>query len=311
MTAVTALLLAVAAAYGTHLVYTAWAFGWRGVRVAPRVAERRPLGDVLRDRLTQAGLQDVRLVEFVGVVVVFGVLGGAAALAVFGNGPASIAVALAAAGVPVAGARSRRRHRRELARASWPRMLEELRLQVVSLGRSIPQALLDVGLRGPEELRPAFEATRREWAITTDLERALDVLRSRLADPTADAACETLLIAHEVGGTDVDQRLKALIEDRIQDLQGRKDARSKQAGVRFARAFVLLVPAGMALVGLMIGDGRAAYATASGQAAVLVALALLGLCWWWASELLKLPEEGRVFVGAEGGWPPGSPEGGR
>lgn len=310
MTAVTALLLATLAAYGTHLVYSAWAFGWRGLAVAPRVAERRPLGDVLRDRLIQAGLQDVRPVEFLGVVVVLGVLGGAAALAVFGNGPAALVVASAAASIPIAGARSRRRHRRELARESWPRMLEELRLQVVSLGRSIPQALLDVGLRGPEELRPAFEATRREWAITTDLERALDVLRSRLADPTADAVCETLLIAHEVGGTDVDARLKALIDDRIQDLQGRKDARSKQAGVRFARAFVLLVPAGMALVGLMVGDGRAAYATASGQAAVLVALALLGLCWWWASELLKLPEESRVFVGVEGG-SRGTPEGRR
>jgi tight adherence protein B len=41
-----------------------------------------------------------------------------------------------------------------------------------------------------------------------------------------------LLVAHDIGGTDVDQRLRALIEDRIQDVQGRKDARSKQAGVR-------------------------------------------------------------------------------
>jgi tight adherence protein B len=162
-----------------------------------------------------------------------------------------------------------------------------------------PQALFDVGARGPEELRSAFDAAHREWAITTDLERALDVLRSRLADPTADAVCETLLIAYEVGGTDVDRRDRAVIDHRIQDLQGRKDARSKQAGVRFARTFVLLVPAGMALVGLLIGDGRAAYATAHGQVAVLVALALLAGCWWWASELLKLPEERRVFVTTE------------
>lgn len=298
MTPAIALLLAAAAAYGTHLIYTSMVFGWRGLRVAPQVAQRRPVRDLLRDRLIQAGLQEVRLAEFVAVVVVLGVLGGAGALAVFGNGPAAVVVALAAAGVPVAGARARSRNRRELAREAWPRMLEEVRLQVVSLGRSIPQALLDVGLGGPSELRPAFEAARREWVITTDLERCLDVLRARLADPTADAVCETLLIAHEVGGTDVDARLKALIEDRIQDLQGRKDARSKQAGVRFARTFVLLVPAGMAVVGLLIGDGRAAYATASGQAAVLVALALLAGCWWWASELLKLPEERRVFVGS-------------
>lgn len=175
-------------------------------------------------------------------------------------------------------------------------MIEEIRLQAVSLGRSIPQALLGVGLRGPEELRPAFVAAQREWLISTDFERTLNVIKAQLADPTADAVCETLLIAHEIGGTDVDQRLRALIEDRIQDLQGRKDARSKQAGVRFARFFVLIVPFGMALVGLLIGDGRAAYETATGQVAVLGAFGLMALCWIWAGQLLKLPEEQRVFT---------------
>ena len=75
------------------------------------------------------------------------------------------------------------------------------------------------------------------------------MLRAHLADPTADAACETLLVAHEVGGTDLAHRLEALAEDRRQDALGRKDARAKQAGVRFARRFVLVVPVGMALAG--------------------------------------------------------------
>src|SRR5205085_2522237 len=83
--------------------------------------------------------------------------------------------------------------------------------------------------------------------------RTCAVLKSRLADPTADATCETLLVAHEIGGTDLDRRLASLVEDRIQDLHGRKDARAKQAGVRFARRFVLAVPVGMALAGLSIG----------------------------------------------------------
>ena len=133
------------------------------------------------------------------------------------------------------------------------------------MGRSIPQALFEVGRRGPVELRAAFEAAHREWLISTDFERTLAVLKARLADPTADATCETLLIAHELGGTDLDRRLEALIDDRVHDAQGRKDARAKQSGVRFARRFVLLVPLGMALAGMSVGDGRAAYQTASGQ----------------------------------------------
>ncbi|MGH2685607.1 MAG: type II secretion system F family protein, partial [Actinomycetota bacterium] len=172
-----------------------------------------------------------------------------------------------------------------------------LRILTSSLGRSIPQALFEVGRRGPEELRPAFDAAHREWMISTDFARTLTVLKDRLADPTADATCETLLVAHEVGGTDLDRRLEALIEDRVQDVQGRKDALAKQAGVRFARRFVLIVPVGMALAGMSIGTGRAAYQTALGQLAVVAAIAMVVGCWLWAGALMRLPEEERVFRG--------------
>lgn len=164
-----------------------------------------------------------------------------------------------------------------------------------SLGRSIPQALFEVGRRAPSDMQPAFAAAHREWLLSTDFPRTLGVLKAGLADPTADAACETLLVAHEVGGTDLDRRLEALIDDRIQDSQGRKDAAAKQAGARFARFFVLIVPAGMALAGMSVGTGRAAYQTPTGQLLVVVAIGLVVVCWIWAGRIMMLPEEERVF----------------
>src|SRR3546814_11027750 len=101
--------------------------------------------------------------------------------------------------------------------------------------------------------------------ISTDFERTLTVLKAGLADPTADATCETLLVAHTVGGSDLDRRLEALIEDRIQDTQGRKDARAKQAGARFARRFVVFAPLGMAPAGMSVGNGRQAFRSPPGQ----------------------------------------------
>jgi tight adherence protein B len=211
-----------------------------------------------------------------------------------GVAPALVAGAFATT-FPLASYRTRRTTRRSTAQEAWPRMIEEIRIQTSSLGRSIPQALLDVGRRGPDELRPAFEAAQREWLISTDFERTISVLKARLADPTADATCETLLIAHELGGSDLDRRLTALIDDRILDAQGRKDARAKQAGVRFARRFVLIVPIGMAIAGMSVGTGRDAYQTPTGQALVVVGIALVVACWMWAGRLLRLPEEERVF----------------
>jgi tight adherence protein B len=53
----------------------------------------------------------------------------------------------------------------------------------------------------------------------------------------------------------------------------------------------------MALAGISIGDGRAAYQTAGGQLIVLVALAMVITCWVWAGRVMRLPEPDRVFSG--------------
>jgi tight adherence protein B len=294
---VAAFLLSLLAAYGVFLVYTALVMGWRGLGVSPAPIRRRRKGLSVEEYLTQAGLENVRVVEFAAVSGVLLVVGTGLGWAIWGGVLAPAAVGLAAAAVPLAAARSRRASRREQARENWPRMIEEIRMQAVSLGRPIPEALLSVGLRGPEEMVPAFRAAQREWLISTDFDRTLTVLKDQLADPTADAVCETLLIAHEIGGTDVERRLRGLIEDRIQDLQGRKDARAKQAGARFARWFVIIVPVGMALVGLAIGDGRASYQGAAAQLMILGAFGFIAVCWVWAGVLMRLPEEQRVFSG--------------
>lgn len=290
----TGLGLALVAGAGAYLIYTELALGWRGLRI-PATAGRARRRSRRRDWLVQAGLADLPLRELVAVIAALAVLGGLSAYAVFGGWLPAFATGAFAASFPLTSYRRRRAARRATAMDAWPRLLEELRILTSALGRSIPQALFEVGRRAPEELRPAFAAAQREWLLSTDFARTLHVLKAQLADATADAACETLLVAHEVGGTDLDRRLEALIDDRVQDTQGRKDARARQAGARFARRFVLIVPAGMALAGMSVGTGREAYETAMGQLLVVVAIGLVVACWVWAGRIMVLPEEERVF----------------
>ena len=290
-----ALALALAGAYGVFLVYTSVALGWTGVGIGPAAGGARRPRRRIGDWLAQAGLDDVEPGEFVAVVAVLFLAGAVLAYALFGGVLPALVSGLFAATFPVASYRARRERRRTEARDSWPRLIEELRLQTGSLGRSIPQGLFEVGRRAPEELRPAFDAAERQWLLSTDFSRTAAVLKARMADATADATLETLLVAHEVGGSDVDRRLAALAEDRVQDLQGRKDALARQAGVRFARRFVLIVPLGMTLAGLSIGTGRQAYQSAGGQVAVAAGLLMVAGCWLWAGRLMRLPEEERVF----------------
>lgn len=294
----TGLVLALCAAVGAHHLYTAVVLGWRGVGLgpAPVRAQRRRRRAGASDWLVQAGLAEVDVAQFAAVTVGLVAVGGVLGLALFGGLIPGVALGVCLGGVPLVSYRVRRAQRRSAAHESWPRIIEEIRILTSSLGRSVPQALFEAVRAAPESMRPAFDAARREWLLSTDFERTTRVLKAGLADPTADATCETLLVAHEVGGSDLDRRLDALIEDRVIDVQGRKDARSKQAGVRFARRFVLLVPVGMALVGMSIGEGRAAYGTAWGQTMVVAGIASVVACWAWAGRLLALPEEQRVFV---------------
>jgi tight adherence protein B len=178
---------------------------------------------------------------------------------------------------------------------AWPRMIEEIRVLTGSAGRSIPRALFEAGRHAPETMREAFDRAHREWLLTTDFERTVDSLKATLTDPTADMVCETLLTAHQLGGTDLERRLIALAEDRRLDLQCRKDARARQAGARFARWFTVVVPVGMALVGTSIGQGRDAYRSGAAQGLVVLSIGLVAACWIWANTVMRLPREERVF----------------
>lgn len=284
-------------AYGVHLVYTAFAYRWGGIGVGPvRQATKPSMADRIRTWLDQAGLNDVTFSNFASAIAIMTVTGIALGWALFGGVVPALGVGVLLGSMPPSAWRNRRKNRIEAAHEGWPQMIEEIRVLTGSAGRSIPQALFEVGRNGPPELRDAFAAAHRDWLLSTDFDRTVEILTTRLADPTADATCETLLVAHETGGADLDRRLSELAEDRRIDNLGRKDARAKQAGVRFARRFVIGVPLGMALAGMSLGDGRSAYQTPVGQLLVAVGLAIVALCWAWSARMLRMPNQDRVFV---------------
>ncbi len=283
---------------GVYLLYSAIVHGQRSLPELDRSRKTMRAGQssTMQQWLRQAGMLGVSVPEFVAVeLIVCGAVSFLAWMLFAGPVPAVVSGVLVAI-APVTVYRNRRMKLREQARNAWPLLIEEIRLQTGSLGRSIPVALFEVGRRAPTTpMVEAFDAAHREWLLSTDFHRSIRVLKTNLADPTADAVCETLVVAHELGGNDLERRLTSLIEDRRTDLRNRNEASSRQAGVRFARWFVLVVPLGMTLVGLSIGDGRRAYNTPFGQFAVVIALLMMAGCWVWASAIMRLPEVDRVF----------------
>jgi tight adherence protein B len=290
------LVLSLLAGIGAFYLYTAFVLDWRGIGIvssAPRPRAR--ISDRIRRGSRRPAVDGVTSRDLVASSLLAGAAGVIGGFTMFGALVPALLLGGSFGVVPAAAMRRRRKQRLEVAQEAWPRLIDEIRVLTGSLGLSIPQALFEAGSRAPAPLRAAFATAHREWFLTTDFERTLSVLKAQLADPTADAACETLLIAYEVGGTDLDRRLEALAEDRREDVHSRKDARARQAGARFARRFVLIVPLGMAFAGMSVGPGRAAYRTPLGQTLVVVALVLMAGCWVWAGRLMHTPRAERVF----------------
>ena len=254
---------------------------WLPKMVRPaRLASRRSSDHLLRSVL---GAVAAAVAGWTGAWVLFGGFVAPALVAAFG------------AAIPPSAASRRRLHRVASSRQAWPRLLAEIRILVANRGMSIPSALFAAGVQAPSEMRMAFSEAARTWALSTDFEASLHVLKTWLADPTADAICETLLAAHQIGGVRLDARLRALAEAAHAEAAAREDARAKQAGARFARSFVAVVPAFMAVIGLSIGRGRQAYEAPDGQ--LLVALSVLAVvgCWLWAARIMAVPLRKRVF----------------
>lgn len=290
----TALLAAALMALGVATLLSAFGAGARDGAAPSRAGRRPDPVDLLRRWLVRTGLEEVGPGRFLAVSAAVGGVVGLLVVVLLGSGPLAVLGAAGAAVLPASLWRRRARRLEKTTASMWPRLLEELRVRTGGLGRPIPQALVEVGLNGPAELRPAFAAAGREWSLTTDFARTVRVLKDRLDDPTTDAVCETLVVAHEVGG-DIDARLAALAEDRRRDQRFRQEAEARQAGARVARWFVIVVPAGMGFAGLQLGDGTGSFDSAPAQAAAIAAVAMIAGCWWWAGRMMHMPTDRRVL----------------
>ncbi len=214
----------------------------------------------------------------------------------FGGFIAPALIAACSAVMPGRSTAARRRWRTAQSRQAWPGLLAEIRIGVAHRNQSIPAALFAAGTGAPADMRHAFEEAARAWVLSTDFESSLRLLKTSLADPTTDAICETLLAAHQIGGVRLETRLRGLAEAAHAEAAARSDARAKQAGARFARGFVALVPGFMAMIGLSIGRGREAYQAPDGQWLVAFSvLAVIG-CWLWAGRIMAIPQRKRVFL---------------
>src|SRR5262249_39754264 len=159
--------------------------------------------------LRQAGITSVSASALVWLMALLGLLAGVIVLAVSQTPPVACVFAVLASYAPLALVRGRARRRgRELAEV-WPEAVDHL-ASAVRAGLPLPEAVPQLGGRGPTPLRAPFTTFGRDYLATGRFGDCLDRLKTSLADPVGDRVVEALRIAREVGGGDLGRMLRSL-----------------------------------------------------------------------------------------------------
>ena len=246
------------------------------------------------DLLAQAGIESVTpgalLASCFGVGAVVLVL-----MYVVSRSPAiAAAFAVMASYAPVAMVKYRARQRRSELRDLWPEVVDNL-ASGVRAGLSLPEALTQVGLRGPAELRRPFQRFGEDYRATGRFYQCLDRLKVGLADPVGDRIVESLRMAREVGGTDLGRLLRTLSAFLREDARTRAELETRQGWTINAARLAVAAPwIVLALLSLR-PEAVDAYNSAAGLVVLLIGGGLCLVAYRLMVRIGRLPEEERVL----------------
>lgn len=279
--------------FGTGLFCIWWSFWVRDAdpdsQPEPPVLVRR-----LRDDLVQAGYPTItpRTLLF-GCSAAF-LLVLLFVYAVVGVPAIAFCFALMAAWAPYALVRMRARKRRNRLRDLWPDAVDNI-TSAVRAGMSLPEAVSQLGVRGPEELRPAFQAFAQDYRITGRFHDCLDRLKERLSDPVGDRLIESLRIAREVGGSDLGRLLRTLSVFLREDSRTRSELETRQSWTVSAARLAVAAPWIVLAMLSTRPESVQAYSSATGAMVLLGGALVTGVAYWLMLRIGRLPEDERVL----------------
>lgn len=267
--------------------------GWtRPSRVRARPRSGR---SAVRRLLVRAGVPDVRPAHLVAVCGASFAVAAVVMAAVSGVLVVGVVFGVMAAAAPVAVLRGRAARRVREHAELWPDAVDNL-ASAVRAGLSLPEAVVQLGHRGPEGLREPFRRFGGDYQATGRFAESLDLLKERLADPVGDRVVEALRIARDVGGGDLGRMLRSLSGFLREDLRTRNELESRQAwtvnGARLAVAAPWLVLLAMSFQREVVER----YATTSGAIVLAVGAASCLLAYRLMMLIGRLPTDRRVLA---------------
>jgi tight adherence protein B len=287
----TGLLLGLLLGIGLFLIW------WSCWVPTPRDAQKvRHIGPLVRlsDEIVQAGFAGLSVRTLLAACVIAFVLVLAFVQAAVGVLPIAACFAVMASFVPIALVRRRARVRRARLRDLWPDAVDNI-TSGVRAGMALPEALSQLGARGPDGLREPFLAFADDYRLSGRFHDSLDRLKERLSDPVGDRLVESLRIAREVGGTDLGHLLRTLSGFLREDARTRAELETRQSWT--VNAARLAVAAPWLVLAMLSTNPQSvrAYESGVGFAVLAVGGALTAVAYWSMLRIGRLPDDERVL----------------
>ena len=284
--------LAVGLLFGSG-IFCIW---WSSWPVVPGPARPRKTGARARlaDQLAQAGYVtvtpgNVLTASALGLLAVFVLVLASTRVA-----PVAVCFGVMAGYAPVALVRSRARRRRAQMRDLWPDAVDNIG-SAVRAGLALPEALSQLAVRGPEELRPAFAAFAEDYRASGRFQDCLDRLKERLSDPVGDRLVESLRLAREVGGSDLGRLLRTLSAFLREDARTRAELETRQGWTVNAARLATAAPWVVLAMLSLQHDSLRAYSTPGGVLVLAVGASVSVIAYRLMVRIGRLPEETRVL----------------
>ena len=250
--------------------------------------------DRLRDDLVKVGLASVPPAAVPGLSAGLGLVVAAALWAISGAMVPALAIGLVASVLPVFILRSAARRRTTEMREVWPEAVDHIN-SAIRAGLSLPEALSQLGQKGPEELRPAFVEFAVDYQASGDFSSSLDRLKVRLSDPVGDRIVEALRLTRDVGGTDLGSLLRTLSTFLREDARTRSELEARQSWTVNAARLALCAP--WIVLALMSTRPEAAqsYDTPTGLLIIVVGAAVSLVAYRVMLLIARLPQDEMVL----------------
>jgi tight adherence protein B len=283
--------IGVGALLGAGVFCVWWSFWPRETR---RPSSRVGLSSRLSDQLAQAGFDTLTPRSLLAACLSAGSLVFLFFAATTRVLPVACCFGLMAGYAPFALVRMRARKRRAVMRDLWPDVVDNIG-SAVRAGLALPEALSQLTLRGPEELRPAFAAFAEDYRASGRIQECLDRLKERLSDPVADRLVESLRIAREVGGSDLGRLLRTLSTFLREDARTRAELETRQGWTVNAARLAVAAPWVVLALLCTRPDSVQAYSRPAGILVLATGAVLSLVAYRVMVHVGRLPEESRVL----------------